>query len=270
MSGGQNYELGGQENKARNRLSCKKICFIQITTVIVFAAGVAGGICIGIYAYHGGPNGNSGSTGCPTQGQTDQTEGDSSNQCENTGGAISECPNTDPVTARSYEDTLYAPITPAEMKKTAQALYDQGIVSTTDTPANLKQNFLLNVNLFPPVKTEALEFLDNGGPKPKRFAIATVQRGAIPAPDVMQYKVGPLNEETITVVPLTQPGDIHFNTRPYEGIEADFLIALLTPELDILAPLIAESFDGTVHSRDTYINFFNGPPSTSGTERHIR
>lgn len=265
MAEEREYQMNDKEGKSKNRFSYKNFFLIQITTVLVFAAGVAGGICIGIYAYHGGTTDNSGSTDCSTQSQVYQTTGENTNQCE-----ISECPNTDPVTSRRYEDTLYAPITPAEMEKTARFLLDQGVVSTVETPSNLKENFLLHVNLFPPVKTEALEFLDNGGATPKRYAKVNVQRGAIPIPDVMQYKIGPLDGETMTIEPLTQPGEIHFNTRPYEGIESDFLTALLTPELEILAPILAESFDGTQHPRDTYINFFNGPPSTSGTERNIR
>ena len=50
------------------------------------------------------------------------------------------------------------------------------------------KNTIYNIFLMPPVKTEALTYLDNGGPLPGRFARAIVIRGAQPMPDTMEYQ----------------------------------------------------------------------------------
>ncbi len=53
----------------------------------------------------------------------------------------------------------------------------------------MEDNYIYNIFLSPPNKTEALAFLDNGAPEPKRFANVVVIRGAESVPDVMEYKV---------------------------------------------------------------------------------
>lgn len=46
-----------------------------------------------------------------------------------------------------------------------------------------------NIFLLPPNKTEAVYFLDSGGPAPGRFARVIVVRGGYVVPDTMEYKV---------------------------------------------------------------------------------
>ena len=258
-------------DKKEGSLSCKQICFLQIFAVIVFAAGVAGGICIGIYVYHDGPNSD---TDSGHASNANANTGDQTNTVRSTSSGThsepSSCPQMDPVSKRSYEDSIYAPLTPTEMNKAAKALLDNGVVSTIEDPTSLAENFILYQRIDPPVKSEALEYLDNDGAKPKRFAKVTVQRGGVSPPDVMEYRVGPLDGQQITVTPKTSPGDIHFNSRPYDMLELTIGNDIVAQELALLSPLLAESFDGAQYPRDVYINPYNGPPSTSGTERNVR
>lgn len=251
--------------KANNSKSCKQICLSQLFAVIVFALGLAGGLCIGIFAYHGGTADDNKDAKCSTGSPLTATEAIPMPEA-----SAKQCSTKDPVTGRSYADSIFAPLTASEMDKVAKFLLDNNVVSTLNKPTSLTENFILNQILDPPKKTEALEYLDNGGEKPKRYAKAIVQRGAVQPPDVMEYRVGPLDGSQMTVVSLTNPGEIDFNTRPYENVEADAIMTLLAPELEILAPLLSESFDGARFPEDTYINYYNGPPSTSGTERHVR
>ena len=46
-------------------------------------------------------------------------------------------------------------------------------------------------NRYPPNKTEALAYLDAGGPTPERQARVIVVRSGEAVPDVMEYRVGP-------------------------------------------------------------------------------
>lgn len=249
--------------KLDKRPSCKQICWSQLFAVVVFALGLAAGVCIGVFGYQRSMDDEKEDKMCvnPSKETTKTISA-------NTDGP--QCPNRNPVTKRSYEDSIYAPLTANEMNKVLNFLYEQGIVSTKSQLSSITENFLLYQWIYPPKKSEALDFIDSDGVKPKRYAHATVQRGGVPSPDLMEYKVGPLNGGQMNVKSLTRPGDIHFNTRPYEMVEGDILTKLLDTELKILAPLIAESFDGAQHPRDTYINLYNGPPSTSGRERNIR
>lgn len=50
---------------------------------------------------------------------------------------------------------------------------------------------------MPPDKTAALNYLDNGGPAPARYANAIVLRGAQEMPDVMEYMVSCLTCQII-------------------------------------------------------------------------
>lgn len=252
------------------RYSCKQICCIQLLAVIIFAVGVVGGILIGIYGYSGVLQNTEISVNCQ-MGRSLTTK---SLEAKPTSRPINtehgQCPHPNPVKDYRYENYVFAPLTVAEMNKVAKYLLQQDIISTLEEPTKLSENFILYQVLQPPNKADTLEYLDHNGVKPKRFAKVTVQRGGAIAPDVMEYKVGPLDGTPMTAVNLTKPGYIHFNSRPYEGLEVKAMTELLQNDIDVLAPLISESFDGAKFPDDVYFDFFNGPPSTTGTDRDTR
>ncbi|KAL4225054.1 tryptamine:oxygen oxidoreductase (deaminating) [Mactra antiquata] len=264
-----------QSTTDQSKQTFRNVCYGQLFAVIVFAIGLTGGIFIGIYAYHGGPDSEktivcTNNQNAKGDGQTTKVPLATSPSTNGQGEAKKECPFDNPVKDTIYEDYVYAPLTVAEMNKAAKFLLDNSLISTLDAPTELTQSFILYQVLSPPNKAEALVYLDKYGSKPKRYAQVTVQRGAATPPDVMEYKVGPLGEATMTAIPQMKPGDIHFNSRPYESLEVVAMTKILLPDLEILKTLISESFDGATYPRDFYFNFFNGPPSTSGTERKTR
>lgn len=59
-------------------------------------------------------------------------------------------------------------------------------------PTTSGPNLLHRIELLEPNKAEVLEYLDNDGPVPERFAKAYVIRSEQSPKDVMEYKVGPL------------------------------------------------------------------------------
>ncbi|KAK9844758.1 hypothetical protein WJX74_006497 [Apatococcus lobatus] len=79
--------------------------------------------------------------------------------------------------------------------------------------AELTDDVLTTMELFPPLKAPALAYMDGSGPKPDRFAIAIVLRGSIP--DVQEYLVGPLPlSDASDIIPLHADGAIPFIKRP--------------------------------------------------------
>ena len=69
------------------------------------------------------------------------------------------------------------------------------------------QDYIFNVWLYPVNKQQALDYLDNGGPIPPRYAKAIVVRGSVP--DVMEYKVNFFRLLHLTATYICTP--LHFN-----------------------------------------------------------
>ena len=62
----------------------------------------------------------------------------------------------------------------------------------------------MTIDLLQPNKSDAINYLDNGGPAPPRYAHATIQVGATLRPYVQEYQVGPLPiTQQSTVTPLS-------------------------------------------------------------------
>ena len=49
---------------------------------------------------------------------------------------------------------------------------------------------------------------------------------------------------TMTAKAMTNPGELHFNQRPRDGIEWDGLTLKVQEACEILKPILIESFDG--------------------------
>lgn len=270
----QTPESGSKRDQRRTNF--KQICCIELFAVIVFALGITGGILIGIYVYHDGTKSDIDGVSCQMNNNPQTGDNMQTTKTPDVKTTTSrhdepgECPTRNPVQDEQYENYIFSPLTTNEMNKAATYLLTQNLISTLEAPTDLTQNFILYQFLQPPRKADALEYLDKEGPKPKRYSKVTVQRGGASSPDVMEYKVGPLDSNIMTVESLIEPGYIHFNSRPYESLEMAAMNKLLLPDIDILAPLISESFDEAKFVDDLYIDFFNGPPSTSGTDRVTR
>ncbi|XP_056016591.1 amiloride-sensitive amine oxidase [copper-containing]-like isoform X1 [Ostrea edulis] len=156
---------------------------------------------------------------------------------------------------------LFAPINSTEMIKAREALYREGII--TIKPGQelaFNESYVQSMYLFPPNKTEALAYLDADGAFPGRYVTVMVVEGASEEPQLMKYKVGPLegDSENITAIPLLKPNEVPFSHRPYDAIETREVIITVMSELNRINPMMQESFD----SRSPYIDMSimpNGP-----------
>ncbi|KAK3581499.1 hypothetical protein CHS0354_031835 [Potamilus streckersoni] len=226
-----------------------RIYCCQFLGALIFAIGLTVGLIIGIFVYHG---------------QKKESQSFSLDR------QISQCHTRNPIINSDYESSVFAPLTTREMVKAAFSLLNQSIITSLDPATDLTQNFIICMYLHPPEKVKVLNYLDNGGPRVGRYAKVYVQRGAASPPDVMEYKVGPLGSDTPTVTALTQEGEIHFNASSYNTVELTHYDKLVEKDMNILATIIAESFDVAVYLRDLYIFYFNGPPGLKAEERETR
>ncbi|KAK3596325.1 hypothetical protein CHS0354_004882 [Potamilus streckersoni] len=230
----------------------KTVCCCQILGAVIFAIGLAVGIVIGLFVNHG-------------QNRIFQSHNIVSMERQ-----VSQCPTRNPIIHLDYESSIFAPLTIREMIQVAQILLKQSIILSLNEPTRLTQNFITSMYLHPPTKAIALAYLDNGGPSVGRYAKVHVQRGSASPPDIMEYKVGPLGDNKANITQLTKEGDIHFNSRPYEKVEITNLKNAIAKDMNILAPLIAESFDGAMYPRDLTAFFFNGAAGFRAEERDTR
>ena len=99
-----------------------------------------------------------------------------------------------------------------------------------------------------------LDYLDNNGSFPGRYARVHVVRPHASPPDVVEYKVGPLNEakENITIEQIVADGVINFNQRPSENVENIEIYHFLQPHFPVLNDLLSESFDNGTINEDIY------------------
>ena len=115
--------------------------------------------------------------------------------------------------------------------------------------ASLNNNYIYQVQLLPPSKDEALNYLDSDGPKPERKAIAVVFHGATDPPVVEEYVVSPADNPT-KHQRRRVPGQrypIPFNSRPFDSSkEYALLYAMLYLQqvTQKLQKLTKESYDG--------------------------
>ncbi|XP_045169448.2 amiloride-sensitive amine oxidase [copper-containing]-like isoform X2 [Mercenaria mercenaria] len=278
------------------------MCALVVIGAVLFIAGLTIGLLIGRFSYDLNQSEESGAkvspiaetnqcncSRCSTEGQLSSTTPSSSpdshterytTSSKQTTHSMTEqkfvtpvtsksstsscnvCKTRDPNTSLGNESirSLFAPITKKEMKAVSIALKTKAYVSYDH---KLASNRLSHVYLLPPVKYEALHHLDKNSSFPGRFAKVHVFRPASDPPDVMEYRVGPLNEtfENMIVEKLRKDGEISFNRRPYDSTEANELYTLLEPEIQAIAHLLFESFDGINNTKDTFPEFSYLPTS---------
>ncbi|KAJ6545811.1 copper amine oxidase, partial [Mycena vulgaris] len=160
---------------------------------------------------------------------------------------------------------IFLTLTDDEAASVISFLHNQTELNLTSaTEAGTWDNSIEMVDLVQPNKTDALEYLDNGGPVPDRFATARVAFGATEEPYVQEFAVGPLpisNASTYASLDwLTTSGSAkirNYNAGVSFQIVADIILDLLNgtatgsddDDFDIwgIDPLWREEIDGEEH-----------------------
>lgn len=131
-------------------------------------------------------------------------------------------------------------------------------------------NYIARIDTYPPVKSEALAYLDGSGAKPIRYAKVNVNFGGIPEPKFMEYKVGPLdvNDDDLPAMTVTQVNGVQrWDSRPREGNEMRALKNMVDIMLneDRMKTICQESF-GATHG-DGLNNHEPAPPGIAPYQR---
>eukprot|EP01023_Acetabularia_acetabulum_P004614 TRINITY_DN1195_c0_g1_i3.p1 TRINITY_DN1195_c0_g1~~TRINITY_DN1195_c0_g1_i3.p1 ORF type:complete len:860 (+),score=136.35 TRINITY_DN1195_c0_g1_i3:914-3493(+) len=83
-------------------------------------------------------------------------------------------------------------------------------------PPSPEEDQLLEIDVFPVNKKQAIEYLDFDGVRPQKYARVTVSRGSINPPDVVEYKVGPLPVDNDTeLLQIVEDGAIPWRKHPF-------------------------------------------------------
>ncbi|XP_015264105.1 PREDICTED: amiloride-sensitive amine oxidase [copper-containing] [Gekko japonicus] len=127
---------------------------------------------------------------------------------------------------------LFSDLTPEELKAVRHFLMSRPELGLQPNQGGtLDKNCLFLVELLAPRKSQALNYLDSGGPRPRRRAKAVVFFGAEANPNVTEYIVGPLPTPTF-YRPSGSP--VAYTSRPMNHLEYQLLYSTMQTAL---APL---------------------------------
>ncbi|XP_052641520.1 retina-specific copper amine oxidase-like isoform X3 [Harpia harpyja] len=125
-------------------------------------------------------------------------------------------------TGSTSQSLVFADLTPEEMVQVVRYLQGNlGVQLVDASRAKPSDNCIASVDLQVPAKAEVLRFLDGGGARPPREALAVLYFGNQPDPNVTEYVVGPLPmpayHRDITVQKYR--GNVPYHRRPMLGSE---------------------------------------------------
>ncbi|KAM9656801.1 uncharacterized protein ACIBXB_009052 [Morphnus guianensis] len=152
------------------------------------------------------------------------------------GRAPSTCQHQPP----EQEDTddgqslVFADLTPEEMVQVVRYLQGNlGVQLVDASRAKPSDNCIASVDLQVPAKAEVLRFLDGGGARPPREALAVLYFGNQPDPNITEYVVGPLPTPAYhrDVTVQKYRGKVPYHRRPVTGKEYVDINALIQREL---------------------------------------
>uniref|UniRef100_A0A8C5TMS4 Amine oxidase n=1 Tax=Malurus cyaneus samueli TaxID=2593467 RepID=A0A8C5TMS4_9PASS len=113
---------------------------------------------------------------------------------------------------------VFADLSPEEMSQVVRYLQGSlGVPLVDASRAKPSDNCIASLDLQVPAKAEALRFLDGGGARPPREALAVLYFGKQPEPNITEYVVGPL--------------PVPYHRRPVTGKEYADINALIQREL---------------------------------------
>ncbi|KFP87453.1 Membrane primary amine oxidase, partial [Acanthisitta chloris] len=152
------------------------------------------------------------------------------------GRAPSTCQHV-PLKQEGTEDgqsLVFADLTPQELEQVVQYLQGNlGVQLVDASRAKPSDNCIASVDLQVPPKAEVLRFLDGGGARPPREALAVLYFGNQPDPNVTEYVVGPLPAPAYhrDVTVHKYGGKVPYHRRPVTGKEYMDINVLVQREL---------------------------------------
>ena len=145
-------------------------------------------------------------------------------------------------------ESPFAPLSKSEIERVINKLQSEKLVDPTPS---IGKNYIDHIYLFPIEKASVLKYLDEADVLPARYAKVHITRGSFKPPDIMIYKIGPVNETigNMTIDKQVQDGEIHFNRRSYDSNEQPTFSSLFRQHMDVLKDVLKESFDGMFYKK---------------------
>ncbi|WAR14706.1 AMO-like protein, partial [Mya arenaria] len=133
-------------------------------------------------------------------------------------------------------------LTHSEIQAVKRFLYGQKELNLVKPSViTLNSSYIFSFELLPPIKQEALDYLDNGNSQPVREARVVIFRGDSKVPVSEEYTVGPTANPTY----MKDKGTFPFRYRPLTGPETVAAITLLHAEIGGKAnAILLESYGG--------------------------
>ncbi|KAK2522325.1 amine oxidase [copper-containing] 3-like [Columba livia] len=152
------------------------------------------------------------------------------------GRAPSTCQHRPPgqEDADAGHSLVFADLTPQELLQVVRYLRGQlGVPLVDASRAKPSDNCIALVTVQLPAKAEVLRFLDAGGARPAREALAVLYFGNQPDPNITEYVVGPLPTPTYhrDVTVQKYGGKVPYHRRPVTGREYMDINVLIQREL---------------------------------------
>ncbi|XP_073539745.1 amine oxidase [copper-containing] 3-like isoform X3 [Phyllobates terribilis] len=141
------------------------------------------------------------------------------------GSRLKSCNSGDQKTSvfkHNVQSLVFADLTPEELAQVVDYLKKNIKENLVDiSNADPSSNCIYSVELLPPRKQDALSYLDKGGPKPRREAIAVVYFGSHSEPEIKEFVVGPLPNPTYRndVTLQRYKNKLLYHRRPVIGSE---------------------------------------------------
>ncbi|XP_009583361.1 PREDICTED: membrane primary amine oxidase-like, partial [Fulmarus glacialis] len=157
------------------------------------------------------------------------------------GRAPSTCQHQPP----EQEDTddgqslVFADLTPEEMVQVVRYLQGNlGVQLVDASRAKPSDNCIASVDVQVPAKADVLRFLDGGGARPSREALAVLYFGNQPDPNVTEYVVGPLPTPAYhrDVTVQKYGGKVPYHRRPTLAVEYQQIAGFLKSQVFPTAP----------------------------------
>ncbi|XP_049655748.1 membrane primary amine oxidase-like isoform X9 [Accipiter gentilis] len=137
------------------------------------------------------------------------------------------------------QSLVFADLTPEEMVQVVRYLQGSlGVQLVDASRAKPSDNCIASVDLQVPAKAEVLRFLDGGGARPPREALAVLYFGNQPDPNITEYVVGPLPmpayHRDVTV--QKYGGKVPYHRRPTLAVEYKQIAGFLKSQVFSTAP----------------------------------
>ncbi|ESO96448.1 hypothetical protein LOTGIDRAFT_159859 [Lottia gigantea] len=177
-------------------------------------------------------------------------------------------------TSEPDDPTIFHGLTGQELQSIQEYMKSVPELNIETGTLKLNSSYIIGIDYIVPPKSEVLDYLDSGGPKPARSALVIMLRGDLNPPLVEEYQVQPLpnptNYELIKY--KNRPNPIPFEFRPFTAVEFKSIFDILLKQVDDeLGDLLQESYGATFHNcGDRCLYFCPNVASSAVTGRQTR